>query len=192
MALRFLRRLDGEARSFSYRTFSDSHYTRLRGLDPLEHAIHGSLNDCWQRLVALNRCGAAIAVTVNQTNGRGRGVEDICRIRALFLDDDRGVEPDVFSLPPHLRVKTSHGHNHYYWLVKGIGFPDYAVFQRLLARRFGGDSRVFALNQAMQLPGFWRRKRVTSPLLPELSELCEGPRYCRDQIRMLLDQKALA
>ncbi len=188
VARAFLNRLDREAGSFSFRTFSDTAYTRLAGFDPLERAIHGSLDDCWQELQALNRAGAAIAVTINQTSGRGRRDEDIRGVRALFLDDDRGMPPDRFALPPHLQVMTSHGHNHYYWLVHGVALADYGGFQRGLAARYGGDNRVSALNQAMQLPGIWRRKRVGQPVMPGLRILHDGPRYRLPQLRNLLQQ----
>jgi hypothetical protein len=188
MARAFLDRLDRQAETFSFRTFSDTPYTRLAGYDPLEHAIHGSLDDCWQELQALNRAGAAIAVTINQTNGVARRERDIIRIRALFLDDDRGIAPDCFPLSPHLRVTTSRGHNHYYWLVQGVELADYKGFQRQLAAQYGGDHRVSALNQAMQLPGFWRRKRTIRPLMPGLQRLNDGPGYRLSQLRNLMLQ----
>ncbi|MEJ2453709.1 MAG: hypothetical protein P8103_06075 [Candidatus Thiodiazotropha sp.] len=188
LARTFLSRLDREAEAFSFRTFSDAAYTRLAGYDPLERAIHGALDDCWQELQELNRAGAAIAVTINQTNGLARREEDIRRVRALFLDDDRGIEPDHFSLRPHMRVTTSHGHNHYYWLVNGLELADYSGWQRRLADRYGGDRRVLALNQAMQLPGFWRRKRMIRPLMPGLQILNDGPCYRLPQLRNLLQQ----
>lgn len=177
MAERFLNRLDSCAESFSFRTFSDTPYTRRPGRDPLERAIHGSLDRCWDSLVELNRAGAAVAVTVNQTNGRGRAIEDVRRVRALFLDDDGGGAPDRFELPPHLQVITSAGHDHYYWLVDDLEPDLFAPCQRHLALRYGGDRRVSALNQAMQLPGFWRRKQVLHPRMPKLMLLHHGAAY---------------
>ena len=163
MAQRFLNWLDPDAEEFAFRTFSDTSYTRQRGYDPLERELHGSLDACWHELEELNRCGAVVAVTVNQTNGKGRGAADIERVRALFLDDDRGMEPELFGLHPHCRVESSEHHNHYYWLVSGLETGKFVDLQRRLAGRYGGDDRVCALNQAMQLPGFWRRKRVCQP-----------------------------
>ena len=177
MAQRFLHWLDPEAEEFAFRTFSDTCYTRLPGLDPLEREFHGSLLDCWDALVALNRAGAVAAVTINQTNGRGRGVADIVRVRALFLDDDRGMEPDLFTLPPHCRVESSEHHNHYYWLVSGLETGVFVDVQRRLAARYGGDDRVCALNQAMQLPGFWRRKRGREPHIQRVHYRKSTPPY---------------
>jgi hypothetical protein len=50
-AERFLRALDPSAEVFSFRTFSDTPYTRRPGHDPLERAIHGTLADCWEALL---------------------------------------------------------------------------------------------------------------------------------------------
>jgi hypothetical protein len=186
MAEAFLMRLDRQAREFSFRTFSDTPYTRQSGVDPLEHAIHGSLTGCWRELVELNGAGAAIAVTINQTNGRSRAVEAIRRVRALFLDDDRGIPPERFGLPPHFRVITSKGHCHYYWLVSDLALSDFSHYQMRLAARFGGDDRVVALNQAMQLPGFWRRKQVTQPRMPRFDSLHEASPHQSIQLQQLL------
>jgi hypothetical protein len=182
----FLRGLDCEARQFSFRTFSDTAYTQWAGGDPLEREIHGSLDDCWQELMWLNRSGAAVAVTVNQTNGQGRAAKDIVRVRALFLDDDGMGDERNFTLTPHLRVITSTGHNHYYWRVSGIELAQFPSLQRRLAQCYGGDSRVFALNQAMQLPGFWRRKQMTKPRLPSLVINDPGAPYQASQLQQLL------
>lgn len=166
-AERFLWALDPGATSFSFRTFSDTPYTRQPGWDPLEQAIHGSLADSWQELVELNRKGAAVSVTINRTNGEGREITDIEQVRALFLDDDNPAQTlDRFPLPPHIQVLTSPGHYHHYWLVRELPLYRFSELQSQLAQRYGGDNRVMALNQSMQLPGVWRRKNLTRPLLP--------------------------
>jgi hypothetical protein len=186
MARRFLQALDPAVAYHSFRSFSDTPYTRQGGADPLQRAIHGTLDACWRRLVALNRIGAAIAVTVNQSNGHGRRAQDIRRVRALFLDDDRGWDPYCFALTPHIQVITSQGHNHYYWLVRDIDPLEFASYQRRLAGRYGGDARVCALNQAMQLPGFWRRKRVSRPRLQQLRLHYLGDALTRHELVSLL------
>lgn len=184
---RFLERLDPGAERFSFRCFSDTEYTRLSGYDPLERELHGSLKQCWSELRELNRLGAAISVTVNQTNGTGRRVEDIQRVRALFLDYDRVSDPAPFPLTPHLRVQTSSRHCHYYWFVDGVGLEVFQGAQRQLAERFQGDSRVCALNQSMQLPGFWRRKQAGSPCMPLLIQLSKRKNYSFMEILPLID-----
>ena len=181
MAETFLQRLDPRARRFSFRTFSDTEYTLAAARDPLERAMHGSLDDCWPELVRLSRAGAAVSVTVNETNGQGRTVGDIVRVRALFLDDDGGGDVGRFSLSPHLMVRTSASHCHYYWFVDGLSLASFEACQRQLAGRYGGDMRVCALNQSMQLPGLWRRKRVTQPRLPRSVPLSDAANYPVEQ-----------
>ncbi|MES9993934.1 MAG: hypothetical protein ABW098_18445 [Candidatus Thiodiazotropha sp.] len=185
-AERFLKRLDSRDREFSFRTFSDSAYTRLSARDPLQQEMHGSLDACWHRLVALNRQGAVIAVTINQTNGKGRRSSDIRRVRALFLDDDNGLDPKGLPLKPHIQVATSAGHNHYYWLVEGLPLQRFSSCQQQLADRYQGDTRVQALNQAMQLPGFWRRKRITQPRLPRIVQISDHDPFRDSELKKLL------
>lgn len=160
-AERFLRLLDANAAFFSFRTFSDTPYTREPGRDPLERAIHGTLDTCWDSLTELNRAGASISVTVNATNRQGRAPGDIVCIRALFVDDDR---PDRrsggFPLLPHITIASSPGRFHHYWLTRTCGLQDFGAYQRRLAAVYATDHKVCALNQSMALPGFWRRKNT--------------------------------
>ena len=160
-AQRFLRLLDPDAGCFSFRSFSDTPYTRIPGSDPLERAIHGPLERCWAELAALNRAGAAICVTINATNGRGRRPRDIVRVRALFVDDDDpGSRAVPLAPPPDITVESSPGRYHHYWLVRELALEEFVPAQVRLANRYGCDRKVCALNQAMVLPGFWRRKSV--------------------------------
>jgi hypothetical protein len=186
-AQRFLELLDPGAVSFAFRTFSDTPYTRRRGWDPLERALYGSLKACWQALVELNRQGAAISVTINRGNGRGREPADIQQVRALFLDDDDPAEKaDRFALAPHLQIQTSPGHYHHYWLVKGLPLTRFRACQRRLAHLYGGDNRVMALNQSMQLPGFWRRKNLKRPVLPRIQQCTDRRPYAVNDLDPLL------
>jgi hypothetical protein len=186
-AERFLKGLDPSADAFSFRTFSDTEYTRTGSRDPLEKAIHGTLDACWEQLKALNRLGAAISVTINRTNGKGRENTDIVRVRALFLDDDSGGDPERFPIKPHIQVETSPGHYHHYWLVDHIALEHFSTFQLGLAMEYQGDSRVQALNQSMQLPGFWRRKGVNRPGRPRLSVVRSHAPYPYHELERLID-----
>jgi hypothetical protein len=186
---RFLHALDPRAGGFSYRTFSDSPYTRQVGRDPLERAIHGTLSSCWEELSALNRQGAAISVTINRSNGKGRKVADIEQVRALFLDDDKTpADPDRFFLRPQIQVSTSPGHYHHYWLVRELPVGDFSRWQARLARRYDGDGKVLALNQSMQLPGFWRRKTLDRPRLPGIYRITAHVPYRPSELEELLSE----
>jgi hypothetical protein len=180
----FLERLDPVARSFSFRSFSDTPYTRGWAGDPLEGAWHGSLAACWPRLVDLNRAGAAVGVTVNATDGRGRALGNIQRVRALFVDADRPAGP--FPLAPHISVATSPGHCHHYWLTQGVAIVEFTSLQRQLSERYGTDHKVGALNQSMGLPGLWRRKSSAGAWQTRLLQIRPGPAASREEILALL------
>lgn len=182
----FLKHLDKPGAVFSFRTFSDSAYTRSGAHDPLEKALHGSISNCWDELVRLNKKGAVVTVTVNRTNGRGREIGDITHVRALFIDDDLGGDPQSLTIPPHIRVETSPHHFHNYWLVKDLGLNQFQACQQRLAKRYQGDSRVQALNQAMQLPGFWRRKQISQPRFPRVVETAKARPLNNQQLEKLL------
>jgi len=189
-AERFLYWLDRSAGYFSFRTFSETPYTRLPGHDPLEHALHGSLDECWRELCALNRAGAVICVTINETDGTGREVEHIRRVRALYVDDD---QPDRrvggFALPPHLSVESSPGRYHHYWRVEGVSREQFPGMQQELARLYKTDHRVFGLNQSMGLSGFWRRKRLKESVQTKLRSVVERPSLSPDEVEVLLKRK---
>lgn len=189
-AERFLYQLDREAAYFSFRTFSETPYTRLPGHDPLEYALHGSLDECWSELFALNRAGAVIGVTINETDGRGRDVEHIRRVRALFVDDD---QPDRrvggFAQRPHLTVESSPGRFHHYWRVEGVSRDEFPRLQQRLTKIYKTDHRVFGLNQSMGLPGFWRRKRLKECVRTELRLVVERPPLTPDEVEVLLKRK---
>ncbi|MCU7840332.1 MAG: hypothetical protein KZQ94_13260 [Candidatus Thiodiazotropha sp. (ex Troendleina suluensis)] len=182
----FLERLDSQADFFSFRTFSDTQYTLALSHDPLERAIYGSLTACWNELVQLNRQGAVICVTINHTIGEGRESSDIDQVRALFIDDDRGGDPGRFPLQPHIRVESSPSHYHYYWLVQGLPLQRFTTYQQQLASCYQGDTRIQALNQAMQIPGFWRRKRVVEPRFPKILRISRHPPFQDSELRELL------
>ncbi len=171
----FLHSLDPDCGCYSFRTFSDSGYTRNGTHDPLEKAIHGTLSQCWNELVALNQAGAVITVTINRTNGIGREVRDIQCVTAIFVDDDQGLDRQALTITPHLVVNTSAGHFHYYWRVASLSKERFSEVQQRLAEHYSGDRRVQALNQSMQVPGFWRRKQVTQPRMPRLVETHDSP-----------------
>lgn len=176
-AERFLHLLDPNAEWFSFRIFSASPYTRLPGKDPLEQVLQGRLDACWDELRRLNRLGAAIAVTINESDGRGRAQHNITRVRALFVDDDapaRRRRP--FSLPPDCSVQSSPGHFHHYWLTRDVPLADFIAAQRRLAGVYQTDSKVCALNQSMSLPGFFWRKDARAAHLVRLNHRFEGAR----------------
>jgi hypothetical protein len=78
MARRFLAGLDPNATKFTFQFFSDS---------AAGHAqiFHGTLDEVWPKVLALNtpQQGVGVFVTINETDFKGRKVENIVRPRAL-------------------------------------------------------------------------------------------------------------
>jgi hypothetical protein len=83
MAADFLAILGPTATKHTFQFFSD-------GDERYAEVFHGSLNEVWPKVEALNtpcrRVG--VFVTVNETDGQGRRRENIIRPRAVFADAD--------------------------------------------------------------------------------------------------------
>ena len=163
-AERFLRALDPQADTFSFRTFSDTSYTRLPGTDPLESELRGTLGECWAGLAERNRAGAAVCVRVNRSEGRGQAPEPPVQARALFADLDRPWPfGAVGCLVPHLLVQSSPGHHHGYWLVERLPLDRFRSAEAALLRLLDADHRAGTIHHALRLPGFWHRKDPCQP-----------------------------
>ena len=122
--------------------------------------FHESVRDALPQLTMENAAGAAIFVTINETDGTGRKVENIKRVRAIFVDlDGAPLEPvQAARYQPHLIVNTSPGKYHAYWRVKDIKLDDFKPLQQALAREFNGDPSVCDVGRVMRVPGFYHHK----------------------------------
>lgn len=155
-ARRFLAALD-PAGTFSFASFDDD---KTRSLGFLNRRYSGSLDVFAERLRELSQAGAAICVTINETDGSGHTKDHIQRIRAVFVDlDGAPLEPVMASaIKPHLVVQTSPGRWHAYWLVCDADLAEFSSIQRRLAEKFDADPSICALSQVMRLPGFPHQK----------------------------------
>ena len=123
-AERFLALLDPEATAFTFQTFDDdkdrkkaneekrSEVNKKKPLtsspDPFAHIYHGFLDTHWNKLVRLNAQRVGIFVTINKTDGRGRSIPNIKRVRALFADlDGAPLEPVITSKPSRTSSSNS-------------------------------------------------------------------------------------
>jgi hypothetical protein len=129
LARRFLTILDESAESFTFQTFDDN---KARSDKRLARVFHGTLGQHAATLTALNRQGAGIFVTINQTDGRGRKIENIVRVRAVFEDQDQPYTPrPAYAFDPHLEIESSPGKWQRYWLTDTFGYyPDSCNFVR--------------------------------------------------------------
>lgn len=88
--------LDGIGKLFTFQTFGDREKS-----NKLVKVLHGTLEECRPQLEKLNRMGAGVFFTVNQTDGRGRQESNITRVRALFADFDT-VDHNRSGVPSRL------------------------------------------------------------------------------------------
>jgi hypothetical protein len=106
----------------------------------------------------LNRQGAAIYVTVNETDGKGRKAANITRLRAIWQDDDCGYEGD-FPLPPSMIISSSPGKFQRYWLSEELSKEDYKGLMGTMIREYGSDKDCGTdLARVLRVPGFFHQK----------------------------------
>lgn len=155
-ARRFLTLLDESAESFTFQTFDDN---KARADKRLARVLHGTLGQHAATLALLNRQGAGVFVTVNETDGHGRKIENIVRIRAVWQEADRADVPPL-PLEPHIIVETSPGKYHRYVFTDGAtDLAEFKPVQERIARDFGSDPNAMDLARVLRLPGFYHCKR---------------------------------
>ena len=156
-AFKFLRLLDANAPAFTFQTFREKGDTTP---DIFPRVIHSSA------LTALRReheLGAGVFVTVNETDGKGRGVENIVRIRAVWQEDDHSFD-GAFPLLPSMIVKSSPGHFHRYWLLADEwnadeqGRAEFAKIMERMVESYGSDKSAKDISRVLRVPGFLHRK----------------------------------
>ena len=178
---RFLKLLDPSAGGFTFQTFDDDRARK----NPALTRIVKSPPPARDELVKLNKQGAGVFVTINETDGSGRKSENITRIRAVWQEDDDGFD-GAFPLQPSMVVETSPGHFHRYWLAADDwpadehGRADFAAVMERMVESYGSDKNAKDIARVLRLPGFLHRKSKT----PHLVHIIEasGRRYSRAEI----------
>jgi len=122
---------------------------------PEQRRVYGELVD-------LNKRGAAVTVSVNETDGNGRGSDNVTRIRANYQDDDNGFAGDL-PLSPSIVVGTSPGHYQRWWLCNRPadeqGRAHYVAIQESVIANIGSDPGAKSgCAQVLRLPGFLHHK----------------------------------
>lgn len=162
-AARFLKCLDPNARSWTFQTFDDS----PRKDPTLKRVLHGSLDACALELADLQRRGAGVYVTVNETDGRGRKAQNIVRPRAVWCECDEGADSITFPLPPSIEVQTSEGRRHFYWVSDDLDRDEHAGIMATMIAKHGSDPKAAGIERVLRVPGFWNLKRER----PEMVQL---------------------
>lgn len=117
--------------------------------------VQGTLERCWPELERLNRLGAGVFWTVNETDGSGsRKAKNIVGVRFVWHDDDSGQNVErMWPLPPHATVETSPGKRHTYWRVDGLTRDQHREVMRTLVERWRSDPAAVDLARVLRLPG---------------------------------------
>jgi hypothetical protein len=120
--------------------------------------LHGTLARVGEELARLNQNGSAVWVQINA--GTGRKDSDVNRVRAYFVDQDKGSTELLFSSaqPADILVESSHGKFHGYWLTGNAPLKSFAQRMHALADKFDGDHNICNLGRVMRLPGFIHHK----------------------------------
>ncbi len=161
-----------------FQTFDDN---ESRKSPSLIDQPKGTFQDSWPQLERLNKKGAGIFVTINETGGRDRRNANITHIRAIFCDDDGDWSPPKGFPKPHLTVRTSSkgDENRYQkiWLVSDFEAED---FQFAMSKfvEWGSDPNAKDLARVLRIPGTFHCKEAPSlVLLEECVTIDKQPPY---------------
>jgi hypothetical protein len=165
MAANFLAALDPAARQFTFQFFSD-------GDSGYAEVVHGSLDEVWPKVQALNTTERRIGafVTINETDLRGRRGENIVRPRALFVDADGDDQVQscraairAAGAEPTMVVRSSPGRAHFYFCCDDLPRDQFSATQSALIEKLGTDRAVKDLARVMRLPGTLHLKNPNAP-----------------------------
>ena len=144
--------------------------------------IRSTLFNAWSRLVELNAQGYGIFCMINATDGHGRDIENVVKVRAQFVDLDNEHAMNNLQIAanwvirPAMMVQSSTGKAHVYWSVYPYLDADkFTAIQRRLITTFDGDKVIHDLPRVMRLPGFYHCK--AQPVLTTVFNLGGGVNY---------------
>lgn len=153
----------------------------------LAHVVHGKLSVHMRpnnTLAKKHARGAAIYVTNNQTDGKGRCLENIVAARGVHADLDHGL-PDL-PLPPSILTQTSPAtetsppHYQAVWLSDDLDRVTAKAINRSIVARLGADPGAIDIARVFRLAGSWHRKG--EPFCVRLLEADSTRRYSAAQL----------
>lgn len=131
----------------------------------------GSFQQHFGELSRRSMLGAAVYVTVNATDLKGRKKSNMSRPRAIWQEADEPGVP-IPSLPPNMVVGTSPGKFHRYWLLDPKEpSPSWEEWDAVMARMvmdFGSDKNAKDRCRVLRLPGFPHQKDPARPFIVDL------------------------
>jgi len=166
-AERFLTQLDEGAEEFTFQTFDDREGPVKQ--KHLSKIFNGSLEKYAPALIDLQKEGAAVFVTINETDLKGRKKENIIRIRALWQEDD-GKGSANLPIEPHIVVESSPGKYHRYILTDNSELDEFESAQQVLVDQYGSDPNAKDRSRVLRLPGFYHQKNPDAPHMVRIIE----------------------
>jgi Family of unknown function (DUF5906)/Primase C terminal 2 (PriCT-2)/RepB DNA-primase from phage plasmid len=168
--------IDGKPDGFTFQTFDD---VKNRKDGSLAQIFQGELDTFTGRLTALNHRDAGVFVAINETDMQGRKSSNITRVRAIWIEDDNGLDIPL-PLEPHLISETSPNKFHKIFLVEGASFENHSYLQSVLVEHFGSDNGAKDLPRVLRVPGFYHCK--TKPFQVRLLHESSTPPYPIKQV----------
>ena len=164
MFMRFLAILDESAETFTFQSFTDSKPKPKP--DPLAQVRHGTPEELWDWAVDVNRRGAGVFCTVNETDGLGRKTDNIRRLRAIWQEAHGEGKP--WPLEPHLVVESSPGKFHRYVLADDLSPDQFVTLMDCMVRFYGSDPNAADKSRVLRAPGLYHLKDPKKPHLVRL------------------------
>ena len=184
-AAELLAQLDGSSAEHSFQSFSESPAVKAaaRGGDPLAKTFHGTLDEAKSWIQRSQDRGAGIFFTVQKTDGKGRKVENITRIRAIFRDYDGDGPPPNLPIKPNLTVCSglSSRFHDYFFVEDGLSEADFKALMRVMVNSYGSDKNAVDLPRVLRLPGTYNLKNDQN-LLCHIAEYGPQESYTREQL----------
>lgn len=143
----------------TFQTFDDKLVNKR-----LIRQLHGNIKEHFNELADLNKKGAGVYFTVNETDLLGRTTQHIRKVRSLFIDLDGTPLPKNFDVIPNLVVNTSLNKYHCYWIVDDCPLEEFTLWQQALAVKFNSDPKVKDLPRVMRVAGFFHKKKQPYPI----------------------------
>jgi hypothetical protein len=149
--------------------------------DPRASHRHMKRSPAYAFLLKKQKDGCGTFVMVNAGDGKGRKGNNVVKIHALFIDlDGEPWEPAAMALRPHIRVESSPGRWHLYWLVDDCSLGQFKAIQQAIARKFNGDRSCTDKSRVLRVPGFFHLKK--DPCMTKLIEANDFDHYTTQQV----------
>jgi hypothetical protein len=173
--------LEGIPDGFTFQTFDD-----VKGRKDLALAsiLHGTFDGLEGELLKRNKKRAGVFVTINETDMLGRKLENITRVRAIWVEDDEGKGKPL-PLEPHLVTQTSPGKYHKIILVNGLTPEQHLRLEEILITHYGSDPQAKDLTRVLRVPGFFHCKG--EPFLVQLVHESGRDPYTAEEVMSAFD-----